>query len=217
VKESRLRFRLASSTVQLPTVVIIGVGVGVATSLLYSPLLGPLIGWDVAALTYLIWAWSTIWPLDAEETGRLARRQDPNRAVGDLLLLGACLASLIAIGFVLLSTNPRGLGESMQVGLAIVSILVSWATVHTIFADRYARLYYSGDPGGIDFHEREAEPRYTDFAYVAFTVGLTFQVSDTNVTSADFRRVILRHALLSYLFGTVIIGATINLIAGLAR
>jgi uncharacterized membrane protein len=80
---------------------------------------------------------------------------------------------------------------------------------------RYARLYYrSGQIGGIDFNE-EGPPDYLDFAYVAFTIGLTFQVSDTNLSSKQIRRLALRHALLSYLFGAVIIGLTINVVATL--
>lgn len=208
--------RLASSPVQLVVVGLVGVAAGVVTSVLYAPMLAPLAGWDAAAAAYLILVWSTVLPLDADGTARLARREDPSRPARDLLLLSACLASLIAIGFLLVGREPTGLGESGHIGLAGVSILVSWATVHTIFTARYARHYYTEPAGGIDFHQKDP-PRYSDFAYVAFTIGVTFQVSDTNLTNAEIRAIALRHALLSYLFGTVIIGATINLIAGLAR
>jgi uncharacterized membrane protein len=88
--------------------------------------------------------------------------------------------------------------------------------VHTVFTARYARLYYTGEDGGVDFHE-EARPSYSDFAYLAFTVGATFQVSDTDISSNEIRRTVLRHSLLSYLFGAIIIAATVNLLAGLAK
>jgi uncharacterized membrane protein len=217
LKHHRLWRRPASSSVQLATVGFIGALVGVPVSVLYSPTLGPLIGWDVAALVYVVWAWIVIWPLDPRQTARLAVRGDPNRPLRDVLLLVACLASLVAVGFVL--ATARGLrtpAEELHIGIGVVSILLSWTVVHTVFTARYARLYYSDPAGGIDYHQSEP-PRYSDFAYTAFTIGVTFQVSDNELNSAEMRRTVLAHALVSYLFGAVIIGATINLIAGLAR
>jgi uncharacterized membrane protein len=85
--------------------------------------------------------------------------------------------------------------------------------VHTVFALKYAQLYHSGPGGGIDFNQDEP-PRYSDFAYLAFTIGMTFQVSDTDLTSGAMRRLALRHSLLSYLFGAVILAMTINITAG---
>ena len=87
--------------------------------------------------------------------------------------------------------------------------------VHTVFTLRYARLYYTGTDGGVDFHQDDP-PRDGDFAHLGFTIGMTFQVSDTDLTTTKVRVTALRHALLSYLFGAVILAATINLIAGLA-
>jgi uncharacterized membrane protein len=101
--------------------------------------------------------------------------------------------------------------------VAIATVLLSWTLVHTIFALRYAHLYYGDVPGGIDFKSPDEPPAYADFAYVAFTVGMTFQISDTDIQLAVIRRVVLRHALLSYLFGTVIVASAINVIAGFVR
>ncbi len=103
----------------------------------------------------------------------------------------------------------------MRAALGTGSVLLSWCLIHTVFAARYARLYYTGSYGGIDF-PGDKHPDYADFGYFAFTVGMTYQVSDTNVTDRKMRRTTLRHALLSYLFGAVIIATTINLVAGLA-
>jgi len=100
--------------------------------------------------------------------------------------------------------------------LSLASVALAWATVHTLFTTRYARLYYTGPDGGIDFNEADP-PRYADFAYVAFTIGMTFQVSDTDLRTDEIRRTALRHALLSYVFGVVVIATTINLVAGLGR
>ena len=93
---------------------------------------------------------------------------------------------------------------------------MAWAAVHTTFAVRYARLYYAGPDGGIDFNSDEP-PAYTDFAYLAFTIGMTFQVSDTAIGAKVIRSTALRHGLLSFLFGTVVIATTINLLASLGR
>ena len=91
---------------------------------------------------------------------------------------------------------------------------LSWLLVHSTFTLRYARTYYSRPEGGIDFNEDEA-PTYQDFAYLAVTIGMTFQVSDTNLTTKAIRRIALRHALLSFLFGSVIVGLVINVVSSL--
>ncbi|MEE6259739.1 DUF1345 domain-containing protein [Plantactinospora sonchi] len=201
----------------MTVITVVGLCVGIPTTLLHSPVMGPLIGWDAAAVTYLIWAWLVLWPRTWQETAELAVREDPSRAVRDVVLLVAGLASLLAIG-ILLATDQsvRGVERDFHIGLGIVSVLLSWTVVHTVFTARYARLYYTGEDGGVDFHEAEP-PKYTDFAYLSFTVGMTFQVADTDLTSKQVRATVLRHALLSYLFGAVIIAATINLLAGLAH
>jgi uncharacterized membrane protein len=201
--------------------VVVAAAAGIAVAALawaFGPWeLALLIGWDAAALAYLAWMWSTIWHLDAAHTARQAVAEDPGRTAADVLLLTASVASLLAVGMVLVrASGSSGAAESAQVGLSLASVVLSWTVVHTIFTLRYASLYYRGPDGGVDFNQDEP-PRYSDFAYVAFTIGMTFQVSDTDFTSADFRGTALRHALLSYLFGAVILAATINLIAGLAH
>jgi uncharacterized membrane protein len=183
----------------------------------FGPLaLAPLAGWDVAALTYLVWTWRTVWHLDAEHTARQALREDPGRAAANALLLTASVISLLAVGMVLVRAgNSSGSAKDLQAGLSLASVVLSWGVVHTVFMLRYARLYYGGSDGGVEFHQDE-RPCYTDFAYLGFTIGMTFQVSDTELTAPEVRVTALRQALLSYLFGAVILAATINLVAGLA-
>ncbi|HEX2773608.1 MAG TPA: DUF1345 domain-containing protein, partial [Micromonosporaceae bacterium] len=169
-----------------------------------------------AALIYLIWTWWVIWPLDRHRTAQLAGREDPSRPVRDALLLLSCLTSLLAIGLVLVTTHRlQGVSRDAGIALGVASLVVSWTVVQTVFTTRYAGIYYR-DGGGIDFHQAEP-PRFSDFAYVSFTVGATFQVADTDLTSSVMRVAVLRHLLLSYLFGAVLIAATVNLLAGLAR
>jgi uncharacterized membrane protein len=86
-------------------------------------------------------------------------------------------------------------------------------SVHTVYLLRYARDYYSPPQGGIDFHGEA--PDYVDFAYLALTIGMTFQTSDTDITAKRVRRAALHHALLSYVFGTVIVAITVSSAAAL--
>jgi uncharacterized membrane protein len=195
---------------------LIGLAAGALAMVRASVLIGVLIGWDFGALVYMIWLWVTIRHRNAHATAERAMTTDPDRAVTDLLLLSAAVASLVAVGFILVrAAQLQGSGQLFRVGLALVSVVVSWALVHIIFTLRYAHLYYDGEVGGIDFNQSD-RPSYVDFAYLAFTIGMTFQVSDTSLRSSAIRRTALRHALLSYLFGTGILATTVNLVASLS-
>ena len=202
---------------QVSVSVLLGVVASVLAAVFGAVWVAPLIGWDVAALTYLTWIWSTIARLDAEATAGHATKDDPTRRGSDLLLLFASVASLVAVGLVIAHADrAAGTAKALQTVLGTGSVVVSWLVVHTTFTLRYANIYHHGEPGGVNFNQDTA-PRYGDFAYVAFTVGMTFQVSDTSLTSSAMRRVALRHALLSYVFGTIIIATAINMLASLTR
>ena len=154
--------------------------------------------------------------MDAAETRSHATREDPSRAVSDLLILGANLGSLGAAAYVVVdSSHASGAHKAWLGALALVSVAVSWVLVQTLFTLRYARIYYSDEPGGVDFNGPDP-PTYVDFAYLAFTMGMTYQVSDTNLQTREFRRVVLRHGLLSYVFGSLILATTVNLVIGLS-
>jgi uncharacterized membrane protein len=188
-----------------------------ATALAGAGRAAPLVGWDILALVYSAWVWSTVWRLDSASAGAEAKREDPSRDLADLVMLGAAVASLIAVGVVLFGAGgASGDTKYMDAGLALVSVFVSWTLVHTVFTLKYARLYYSGTAGGIDFNDTGA-PDYRDFAYLAFTIGMTFQVSDTNIQSRQIRQTVLRHAWMSFPLVSVIIATSINLVSGLAK
>ena len=190
---------------------------GAATAAAGAGRTAPLIGWDILALVFCGWVWSAVWRFDAESTASHATREEPNRELASLVLLGAAIASLIAVGAVLFRAgSANGDLKYMEAGLAFASVFVSWTLVHTVFTLRYARLYYSGEPGGIDFNQADP-PEYSDFAYLAFTIGMTFQVSDTDIKSGRIRRTALRHALMSFPLVAVIIATSINLVSGLAK
>lgn len=134
---------------QIAIVALVGLGVGVGFGLLVSPLLAPLAGWDVAAATWLAIVWSKIWPMDAARTARLAAFEDPNRAIRDIVLVGAGVASLLAVVMVIAAAAmaPRGVPRDLYGAAGVVSVLLSWLVVHTVFTARYARVYYTGPDG----------------------------------------------------------------------
>jgi uncharacterized membrane protein len=189
-----------------------GIALGAVVALAYDRFAGGLVAWVVAASVFLGWTWTSIWRLDAEDTSRVARREDPSGPVRDLVLLLVAVVSLLTVGLVIFRAHDSG---PVRLVLGVACVVASWAVLHTIFVLRYARLYYAEPVGGIDFTQ-DPDPTYRDFAYVGFTVGMTFQVSDTDIGKATIRTAVLRHALLSFIFGAVIIAITINLLAGLS-
>ena len=174
------------------------------------------LGWCVTAVVVLAWTWLNIGPKDAAATREHARAEDLSRPLADLLLLGASVASLLAVAYTLVEAGKAtGWTKGELIALAVATVVLAWVTVHTIFLVRYGDLYYGDPVGGIDFNKEGAEPDYHDFAYLAITIGMTYQVSDTSLQTQALRRTALRHALLSYLFGAVILAVTINVVASL--
>jgi len=173
------------------------------------------VGWCGLALVILVWIWATVGPKDAKATAELARSEDFSRGTADLVLLGASVASLIAVAMTLVLAGHAHDGrKAALITLTILTVGLAWSLVHTVYAVHYGDLYYGDPVGGIDFNEDD-KPDYLDFAYLALTIGMTFQVSDTNLQTKAIRRAAIRHALLSYVFGTVIVAITINIVAGL--
>jgi len=200
-------------------VAVAGVSAGVVTAFFSPWQVSTLIGWDVAAALYIVWVWSSAGRFSPEETKQFARREDDSRPAAQLLVLTACVVSLVGVGFDLLKASEAGTGtgDIVLVTAAVGTVVLSWATVHTVFTLRYAHEYYN-DPGvgGIDFKSGpQYEPDYRDFAYVAFGIGMTFQVADTDVNHRKIRHTVLLHSLLAYLFGAVILAVLINVVAAI--
>jgi uncharacterized membrane protein len=193
---------------------VLGLVVGGVLVAFVEPEIAALLAWDAAATAYTVWVWWAIWGMDAEATAPLAERQDPTRPAADLLALSAAVASLVAVGLVLAHASGRSSEQVLVIGLGLASVVVSWVLVHTVYTLRYARLYYTGEDGGVDFNQSDP-PDFRDFAYLSFTIGMTFQVSDTALTSPEFRRAALGHEFLSYLFGTGILATTFNLVVNI--
>ena len=187
-------------------------------AVLATPRLLLLVSWTVTVTTLLAWVWRRSWPQDAEGTKRLAHEESSTRST-DIWVLAAAVASLAVVVVALVqSGNQRSPAAVVSVVLSVMSVALSWALVNTVYAFKYARLYYVDGPdtGGIDF-KQEAPPAYTDFAYMAFTVGMSFAVSDTEPAASSIRKVALGHALLSYAFGTGVMAVAIGLVTNLGQ
>ena len=197
--------------------VVLGTAAGVIAAFLGPWQLAVLIGFDVWAVAQVAWVVVAVLPLDAAHTKVQALREDDSRTSAALVIITAALACLVGVVVGLVKANEvSGVETVVITAVAVASVVLAWLTVHLVFVLRYADLYYNDGIGGVDFPGDE-DPDYRDFAYLGFTIGMTYQVSDTNVTSRAIRRTIIRHALISFLFGTVIIGVTINVMAGFVR
>lgn len=206
------RWQLSSAGTRLGVAGATGAVVGLLVWLVSGSPKGAGLGaWLGAAVVFLVWTFLCTWWMDSQSTAHLAQREDPSRAGSDAVLLVVAIATLLIVATVIFQASAD---EPHFVILGVVSIAASWLVVHTIFTLRYARIYYGDPVGGVDFNGDD-QPDYRDFYYLGFTVGMTFQVSDTNVSSRAIRVAILRHALISFVFGTIIIAVTINVLAGL--
>jgi uncharacterized membrane protein len=207
------------ANIRLPIGAVAGVFVAVAVARQAPWQVAALVGWDTTALVVVGLVIPVLLGSDGPRTADLAHKEDPSVPAGDLILLFAGLASLVGVGLALLKgAHSDGPAKPWITGLAVASVIVSWLAVQTVYTLRYADLYYSKGPGqgGIDFNGDD-QPDYLDFAYLALTIGMTYQVSDTNLTAKIMRRTATRQGLLSYVFGTFVVAMTINVVAGLIR
>jgi uncharacterized membrane protein len=204
---------------RVAVVAVAGVAVGVVVGRFSMWQLAVLAGWVTAAVVFLTVVWAVILRYDGAGTRRNATIEDETRETARILLLAASATSLVSVAFSLaLARHIRGGDRIALVALAGATVLLSWAVMNTVFTLRYAHLYYlQGATGGIDYGGAPGDlPDYRDFAYVAFTIGMTYQVSDTTLRDRRIRREVLIHALLSYVYGVVIVAASVNIVAGLA-
>jgi uncharacterized membrane protein len=195
-----------------------GSAAGVVVGLLATWRLLPLVSWTVTVAVALTWVWRLSWPQDSEGTERLAEQENLTRST-DVWLLTAAVASLAIVAVALMQSKDRQSAASVaSVLLSVISVALSWALVNTVYAFKYARLYYFDEPdvAGIDF-KQESPPTYSDFAYLAFTVGMSFAVSETEPTSTRMRRVAVGHPQLSYVFGAGVLAVAINLVTNLGQ
>jgi uncharacterized membrane protein len=191
------------------------------------------LGWSVFSLVFAGWTWRVISGLNAEETRRHAVAEDPARGLMDTILLVASLGSIAGVAALLVGSASGGTSEVIpwEGLLGIASVAGSWILVHVMFVVRYADLYYSEllragivdlsaanaeEVGGVSFNQKDF-PSYRDFAYLSFTLGMTYQVSDTNISSSAIRHEAFRHGLVSYILGAVVLAVSVNLVVSLAQ
>ena len=178
-------------------------------------------GWDAAALTVLLSMWPVIIRADSSLAPQLAAREDETEDSTRALLVGASVASLLGAGYALhlAGQHSAAAPRVLLIVAAVLTVMLSWAVINTVYTLRYADQHFRSKPGGIEFGTEDGRqhPSYRDFAYVAFTIGMCYQVSDTTLRDPQIRHTVLAHAILSYLFGVVIVAGSVNLISGLFR
>ncbi|MEV7280420.1 DUF1345 domain-containing protein [Streptomyces sp. NPDC093111] len=191
---------------------LIGVAAGLTVALLTGVALGTLCGIAAAETVFVVSGWAVLWPMDAAATRYNVGREDFRPLLAEIAVVAAALSGLVANVLLLLGADP-GTGHAAA-AVALGGVFMAWAALHLMYATRYAHMYYGEPGGGIDFHSEEP-PRFSDFLYFSYNLGMTYQVSDNDVDSSAVRAVVLRHCLLSYVFGASILATTINLVATL--
>jgi uncharacterized membrane protein len=179
---------------------------------------GWLFGWDLGALTYLALVWREFLSADEKDIRTRAALHDEKSGVLMALVLALIAASLAGIGEALIAANEFGPRDKLVSAILVATTLVlGWVVLQSVFAAHYAHRHFVESArkpeAGFGF-PGEAPACYLDFFYVAFSVGATFQVSDTNVGSSRLRKLVTTHAAAAYVYNTAILAVGINLLAG---
>ncbi|HWB92909.1 MAG TPA: DUF1345 domain-containing protein [Puia sp.] len=178
-----------------------------------------IIGWNVFSICMIVISGVIFSSMRPRQIRVLAKQEDAGRVVVFFIVLVATVGSLMAVLLLLKNKDAWELPKWLETFIYIMGVISSWLLLHTMFAYRYAFLYYGDHPLDPDIHTvglqipNELWPDYLDFAYFSFVIGMTFQVSDIEISSRAIRRVALLHGMLSFLFNTVIVALTINVIA----
>ena len=178
-----------------------------------------LVSWSVFSLSMILLSWITFFTVPDIDVYLESRQQDQSgAAIFAIVVISVCLS---LAGILILRKNlPSHSGRGLFEAISIISLASSWILLHTIFTLHYARLFYADDPSGnkpqlagLSFPEEE-KPDYLDFAYFSFVIGMTFQVSDVEITRRLLRKLVLAHSLISFVFNTVIVALTISVLSG---
>jgi uncharacterized membrane protein len=196
--------------VALPIGILSAAAVGVTAGWQYAPAAG----WIAAATIYLLWTWANIAAMSADDIESLVQQQHPTRGPSDTFVVLASVASLIGVAYLLMAPNVEGPDSTIAATVGFLSVIASWLTVNTVYALRYAVEYYTEPVGGIEFNQDD-KPTFAEFAYVAFTIAVTYGVTDTALQNRRIRGTALQHALVSYLFGAIILAITIQVFGSL--
>ena len=199
------------------------VAVGLVLALLIpgdaSPTLRAVIAWDCGTILYLGLVIAMAAGASEASMRQRAALEDEARWVLLALVAGAAFFSMFAILHIMREAKAAG-GTTMLIEavLAGMTIMLSWLFAHTVFAVHYAHDYFNdlneNRPPGLNFPSERDDPDYWDFLYFSFVIGMTAQVSDVQVLTQRWRRLVLAHGILSFLFNTVVLALSINLLAG---
>uniref|UniRef100_A0AAU2VI30 DUF1345 domain-containing protein n=1 Tax=Streptomyces sp. NBC_00008 TaxID=2903610 RepID=A0AAU2VI30_9ACTN len=201
-----------SAVPRLAGAAVVGAVAGAVVGVLTSAQLGVLAAIAAVETVFVVTGWIALWPMTATATRYNAGREEFRPVIEELAVVGSAVSGLVGI-VALLLVNDSGLNHAAAV-TALCGVFMAWAALHLMYTTRYAYIYYLPPEGGIDFNTDDP-PRYSDFLYFSYNLGMTYQVSDTDVSSPRIRAVALRHCLLSYVFGASILATTINLVAGI--
>jgi uncharacterized membrane protein len=190
--------------------VVAGAVVGAAAGWQYAPAAG----WIATAAVYLIWTWASIARMSAVAIEVVVQQRHPARGPADTIIVIASIASLGGVAYLLIAGTAKGPDATIAAAVGFLSVIASWLVVHAVYTLRYAILYYTEPVGGIDFNQDD-NPTFADFAYLAFTIAVTYGVTDTVLRNRPIRVSVLQHAMVSYLFGTVILAVTVQVIGSL--
>jgi uncharacterized membrane protein len=202
--------RIFTARPRLSLAALVGVGAALLAPRNLWPT-GLIAGWDIAVAFYLVAALQLCAGSDVARMRQRAEMEDEGRVGILFLTVVAALASLAAI-IAFLSHTAR---DALQLGLATLTILLSWAFIHTMFALHYAHEFYSeggGKTRGLVF-PREEQPDYWDFLYFSFVIGMTSQVSDVAIVSKPIRRTVVAHGIVAFLFNTALLALIVNIAA----
>lgn len=192
-----------------------GVLVGVVLAFFVGWQSSALASFDAAAITFAVATWFGIRTLDPGQTESRARHEDGSAGfVGTAVILSSLIALVLEVLGLVKAEDSNGAARVLLISLAVSAVIAGWLAIQAVYTLHYARLYFADDRRGIDFNTDEA-PDFGDFLYFTVTIAMTYQVSDTEISDRRIRRVVTRHAMLSFLFGTAIIGTTINIMASL--
>lgn len=205
----RIRRRPRFSICALIFVVLVGVSILAGM----HPQLAVLAAFDIATALFLA---ATLHMFAHAKTASMrSRARTQDEGYWGFLLSSAAVAAVALVALAMELHASKG-GGALEVVLAALSLLLAWVFVNTIFALHYAHEFY-GDSGGkhsgLDFPGTK-EPDYWDFAYFSFVIGMTFQVSDVQISERSIRRVALAHAVIAFFFNVIIIALTVNVVAG---
>lgn len=187
--------------------------------LIWVPIVAVL--WDVFAFSFLLTSWIVLFTRPVDQIIKQANKEDGSRIFVMISTLISSFASMSMVLLLVITKNQSPGQEMLIVFLSVTGMVLSWAMVHTIFAFHYAHMYYDDEINkseikALNFPD-EKRPDYVDFAYFSFVIGMTFQVSDVEISSRKIRRTALAHGLLSFTLNTFVVALTINLVAGLNK